>query len=209
MATHTVIKIKNPKTNRMIHYGTPLYAKLVREGVIEPYVPPKGHWTSSRLPRSGRAPFNPQRGRLSCGRFGFADGCHPHSESESERSDLQSPKPSPRRDTELRQPKRGSEGSPHRLKAKLIDTLTDTISENKEQFDPGLTQAETDRLLKRLLFDKLCLDERKTTPPQPKRKLKPKKKSKRFKWKTRKPLTPPSSDSESSVSSDTSDSESD
>ena len=156
MAEHqTIIKIKNPLTNRMIHYGTPLYAKLVREGVIEPYVPNTD---------------------AAC------------------RNEVQSPPPI------------------KRLQPMLTASLVETVEDNRDQFSPDLTQEQTDRLLRKMLYQKLCLDEKHKAPatasqhrrcPQPKRKTATRsKKDKRFKWKVKSPPTPPSSESEVSTSSD-------
>ena len=107
---------------------------------------------------------------------------------------------------------------PQRLKSKLAGTLTDVIADNSDQFSQDLTQDETDALLKRMLYQKLCLDERsaiaaaasRPTTPQHRKKIptssqpRSQKKDRRIKWKV-KPQTPPSSESESS--SDSSDSE--
>ena len=73
------------------------------------------------------------------------------------------------------------------FKTKLIDVATDVAKSNIDQFTPELTQAQTDRLLKQLLYEKLCLNEKKK--PKPK---KPKIKKKKFK------IVQPSSESESS-----------
>ena len=142
---YRAIKILNPKTNRKINYGTPLYAKLVREGVIEPYV--------------AKNEFK-------------AVGEH-------------------------------SQAKQNEFKEKLSDQCTDLVRDNRDQFGSHLTQEQTDALLKRMLYEKLCLN-----PKDSSQKSKVKsQKSKRSKWKVKKPTppTPPSSSSESDLSESDSD----
>jgi hypothetical protein len=75
---------------------------------------------------------------------------------------------------------------------KLMEVATDVVRDNVEKFTPELTQAETDRLLKQLLYDKLFLSDK-----TPKTKTKPKeKKKKKFK------VVQPQSSSESESDSD-------
>ena len=62
------------------------------------------------------------------------------------------------------------------FKTKLIDVATDVAKSNIGQFIPELTQEQTDRLLKKLLYEKLCLNEKPKT-----KKSKPKPKKKKFK----------------------------
>ena len=142
---HTVIKIKNPLTNRMIHFGTPLYAKLVREGVIEPYVP------EVKTPPS----------------------------SPSVRNKRQSPEPI------------------KRLQPKLTETLVETVADHRDQFNRDLTQEQTDRLLRKMLYEKLCLNDDKPEKEKSKKSKKPKKK---VRFKIKKPKTPPPSSSDESSS---------
>ena len=68
----------------------------------------------------------------------------------------------------------------------LAEELTTIIKENKKQFEKELTQTECDALLKKLLYEKLCI--KKTD----------KKTKKKKKFKVRAP--PPSSESESESS---------
>jgi hypothetical protein len=155
---HTVIKIKNPLTNRMIHFGTPLYAKLVREGVIEPYAP-AGQNRRFDVPEVKTPP--------------------------SVRNKRQSPLPI------------------KRLQPKLTETLVETVADHRDQFNRDLTQEQTDRLLRKMLYEKLCIGEEKESgkKPKPKRNSRSKKDN-RFKWKVKPPPTPPSSSSESTSDSD-------
>ena len=154
-----IVKIKNPKTNRYIFYGTPLYSKLVREGVIQAYKPPKlNNFNQEETPQ----PQPPQSNR----------------ESQS-------------------------------LKTLVTNECVDTITKNKNRFSQNLTQEETDELLKRMLFEKLCISKKNlpTTCTKSKKSKTKKKKKRRFKVKHNK-VSPPSSSSESS-DLDSSDSDSD
>ena len=56
------------------------------------------------------------------------------------------------------------------FKVKLMETATDVVKENVGAFTPDLTQEQCDRLLKKLLFDKLCLGEKKPKPRSKKKK---------------------------------------
>ncbi len=83
--------------------------------------------------------------------------------------------------------------APESLKVKLIETATDIVKENAAKFTPELTQEQTDRLLKKMLYEKLCIK------PKPSNDRKPKKKKKKTKFKVVEPQSS-SSDSESSDS---------
>lgn len=52
------------------------------------------------------------------------------------------------------------------IKKKLLEVATDIVAQNREQFTPELTQKETDRLLRRMLYDKLCLTPKKKKKKQ-------------------------------------------
>jgi hypothetical protein len=81
------------------------------------------------------------------------------------------------------------------VKQLLAEELTTIVKENKKEFQKELTQKETDALLRRLLYEKLCISKK----GKSKKEEKPKKKKKKYKIKT----PPPSSESESeSESSD-------
>ena len=62
------------------------------------------------------------------------------------------------------------------LREKVIDAATDLIAENKKQF-AKLNQQDSDELLKRLLYEKLCID---TTMKASKAPPPSKKKSKKY-----------------------------
>jgi hypothetical protein len=68
------------------------------------------------------------------------------------------------------------------LKDSIIEKTTEIVRENKEQF-ADLTQGETDKLLRRMLYEKLCGDGGKKNA---KKNAKKKKKKKRVKFKSRK-----------------------
>jgi hypothetical protein len=85
--------------------------------------------------------------------------------------------------------------APESLKVKLIETATDVVKENATKFTPELTQEQTDRLLKKMLYEKLCIK------PKPSNDRKPKKKKKNQNSKVVAPQSS-SSESESSDSSD-------
>ena len=78
------------------------------------------------------------------------------------------------------------------IKALLAEELTTIVKENKKQFEKELTQKECDKLLKKLLYEKLCISKK------PK-KDKTEKKKKKIKFKVKTP-EPSESDSESSDS---------
>ena len=78
------------------------------------------------------------------------------------------------------------------IKALLSEELTTIVKENKKQFEKELTQKECDKLLKKLLYEKLCISKK------PK-KDKTEKKKKKIKFKVKTP-EPSESDSESSDS---------
>jgi len=71
--------------------------------------------------------------------------------------------------------------APENLKVKLIETATDIVKENAAKFTPELTQEQTDRLLKKMLYEKLCIK------PKPSNDRKPKKKKKKTKFKVVEP----------------------
>ena len=76
------------------------------------------------------------------------------------------------------------------VKVLLAETLTDVVKQNKKQFEKEMTQQECDTLLRKLLYEKLCINEKK----KPEKK---EKKKKRIKFKV---MTPPPSESDSSQS---------
>jgi non-homologous end joining protein Ku len=43
------------------------------------------------------------------------------------------------------------------VKKYLLEEATDIIKDHQRQFEPDLTQEQTDRLLKKLLYEKLCV----------------------------------------------------
>ena len=79
------------------------------------------------------------------------------------------------------------------FETKVAETCTDIVKENPEKF-AELTQAQTDRLLRKMLYEKLCLNDDKPEKKEKKSK-KPKKKAR---FKVKKPKTPPPSSDESS-----------
>ena len=79
------------------------------------------------------------------------------------------------------------------IKQKLVEFAVDVIKDNKKKFQKELTNSETDALLRRLLYERLCL-----TGKEPKKDKKAKKKGK-FKIKNP-PPSPSSSESESEES---------
>ena len=64
--------------------------------------------------------------------------------------------------------------APENLKVKLIDTATHIVKENATKFTPELTQEQTDRLLKKMLYEKLCIKAKLSKTKKPKKKKKPK-----------------------------------
>jgi hypothetical protein len=88
--------------------------------------------------------------------------------------------------------------APASLKVKLIETATDIVKENANKFSTELTQEQTDRLLKKLLYEKLCI------PIKAKKKKKPKEKKKKPKFKV---VVPPNSSESESESESQSESE--
>ena len=78
------------------------------------------------------------------------------------------------------------------LKKLMGETMTDIIQENKPQFK-DLTQKQTDRMLKKLLYDKLMVEKKS-------KKVKAKKPKKKSKYKIREPSSSDESSSESSES---------
>lgn len=92
------------------------------------------------------------------------------------------------------------------VKELLANELTDIVKEHKKKFAKELTQKQTDALLRKLLYDKLCVSKKKKKVDASSRK--PAKKPKKIKFKIATP--PPSSDSETeSVHSDSDSSSSD
>ena len=85
------------------------------------------------------------------------------------------------------------------IKKKLIQSSVNIVTEHKKKFKPELTQSQTDALLRKLLYEKLCIVEKKKS--KPKSKTKPK-------YKIKAP-TPPSSPSESESESEDPSDESD
>ena len=86
--------------------------------------------------------------------------------------------------------------APENLKVKLIETATDIVKDNVAKFTPELTQEQTDRLLKKMLYDKLCIK------AKPSNDRKPKKKKKKPKFKVVAPQSSSSDESESESESD-------
>jgi hypothetical protein len=78
------------------------------------------------------------------------------------------------------------------VKQLLAEELTTIVKENKPLFQKELTQKETDALLRRLLYEKLCIKKKEKKPKE-----KPKKK-KKYKIKTPPQSSESESDSESS-----------
>jgi hypothetical protein len=85
------------------------------------------------------------------------------------------------------------------VKALVADALTDCVAENREEL-AGLSQAQTDTLLRRLLMRKLGMGapvktekEKRPKPPKPK-----KKKKARRKYKVREPSSSEESSSDDS-----------
>jgi hypothetical protein len=76
------------------------------------------------------------------------------------------------------------------IKALLAEELTTIVKENKPLFQKELTQAQSDALLRKLLYEKLCISK------------KPKKEEKTKKKKKFKIVAPPSSSESESESSD-------
>ena len=74
------------------------------------------------------------------------------------------------------------------IKKLLAETLTDVVKQNKPLFEKEMTQEQSDALLRKLLYAKLCIKE-------PKKEKKTKKKKK---FKIRAPPTSSESESESS-----------
>lgn len=87
------------------------------------------------------------------------------------------------------------------IKKKLVELTTDIVKENKTKFKKDLTQEQTDQLLRRLLYEKLCLDKKEKSKGKGKGKCETKKK--KFKVKT-----PPPSSSEDSEDDEDDESES-
>ena len=59
------------------------------------------------------------------------------------------------------------------LKKEIKPILQEIVKENKSEF-VGLTQKQTDELLKKMLYEKLCLNKQQPKPQQTKSKEKPK-----------------------------------
>ncbi len=87
--------------------------------------------------------------------------------------------------------------TPKALKKKLKKVGFEVIAENKSQLEGthDLNDDELDQLLKRMLYEKLCINEEKTPSKKKKSKPKPKKKKKRI-------IVPSSSDESDSESSE-------
>ena len=81
------------------------------------------------------------------------------------------------------------------IKGLLAEELTNIVKENKKQLTKEMSQKECDRLLKKLLYEKLCISKKK-----PEKKDKPEKKKKKIKFKVKTPE--PESESESQSESD-------
>jgi hypothetical protein len=79
------------------------------------------------------------------------------------------------------------------FKIKLMEVSTDLVKDNIKQFTPELSQAQTDRLLKQMLYKKLCLNEKVK---------KPKSKDLKKKKKQYKVVAPPNTSSDSESDSD-------
>lgn len=79
------------------------------------------------------------------------------------------------------------------LKKLMGETMTDIIKENKPQFK-DLTQKQTDVMLKKLLYDKLMIDQK----SKKSKKVKAKKPKKKSKYKIREPSSSESSESSES-----------
>ena len=80
-----------------------------------------------------------------------------------------------------------------KLKSKLAKECTDIVNQHMSHFK-GITQKQTDALLKKLLYEKLCEKKNK------KETKKPKKKPKKLKFKIKEPSSGESSQSESESS---------
>jgi hypothetical protein len=91
---------------------------------------------------------------------------------------------------------------PTSLKKNLVKAAAEAISENRNQLvgTKDLTDDETDQLLKRLLYAKLCMEPAKKKKPKPKPKKRKRKKA---------VVVPSSSESEESSDEEASESESD
>ena len=68
--------------------------------------------------------------------------------------------------------------TPTPLREKVIEAATDLIAENKKQFT-GISQQDSDDLLRKLLYEKLCITP-KTHKPPPSKPSKPSKKKKKY-----------------------------
>ena len=68
--------------------------------------------------------------------------------------------------------------APTPLREKVIEAATDIIADNKKAF-AKLSQQDSDDLLKRLLYEKLCITP-KTAKPPPSKPSKPSKKKKKY-----------------------------
>lgn len=87
------------------------------------------------------------------------------------------------------------------IKELLANELTDIVAEHKKEFAKELTQKQTDALLRKLLYEKLCVSKKTKKPTKHKKPKKPKKVTYKIK-------TPPSSscsDTESIQSDSSSD----
>jgi hypothetical protein len=156
MASHAL----NPLTNRCVLIGSYQYKRLVKLGhILEPMVKE----TSKEEPPKP-AP-------------------EPESKSDPTPDEDNVPKSKPVSDPPLApKPKRMTLSRAAMVKARVADKLTDVVRDNQDQLR-GLTQAETDALLKKLLVRKLSISSapaKSTRAPTP-APVKKKKKGKKFK----------------------------
>jgi len=108
----------------------------------------------------------------------------PEPEEPEPQPELPSPEPKPPAD----------DFNSDKLKSKLEKECSNIVNQHVSKFK-GITEKQTDALLKKMLYEKLCLDSK-----SEKKSKKPKKKPKKMKFKIKEPSSSESSQSESSES---------
>ena len=160
--------ILNPRTQRFVKIGGPSYRKAVKAGHIIPHSAVEQ--PAVEQPDPIQPPETDPRGG---GRIGFAE--LPQAMSVSLTPTI--------------------EYDEARLQTKLSEMTANAIQTNFDQLaNENLTDKQIDKLLKKMLFQKLCIDQPTRKEKKPK-KTKSKTKKKRFKV-----ITPPPSSSDQSES---------
>lgn len=163
--------MKNPLTGYRIKVGGKRYKTLIIEGVI----PHPKYGTTDSAKKEPPLENIPEQ----------------HTESEEEEEEEQKPLKLTRVNTKKPAKRKPAKRKPRVRKQLMEKVVPDVIERGKRDIPADLSDEQVDRLLKKMLYEKLVV--------KPRDGGKTKKKSRR---KTRKVYTPPSSDSESSSESE-------